>query len=115
MLILGIPLIKKQSGARSRWCVVVGLICILCLLFPVISMTDDLHNSPAVIENKKLKTLAIAGQVIAALLSHVSLQAPSLAALGIQVCEKLLLPIAALLTFDLHRRPPPAFSVFPFV
>ncbi len=115
LLVLGIPLIRSQSGARSRWCVAIGLVCILCLLFPVISMTDDLHNTPAVIENKKLKTLVAVGHVIAALLTRVSLQAPSLAALGVQGCEKLLLPIAALLTFDLSRRPPPMFLSSLFV
>lgn len=78
-------------------------------------MTDDLHNTPAVIENKKLKTLAAVGHVIAALLTRVSLQAPSLAALGVQGGEKLLLPIAALLTFDLSRRPPPMFLSSLFV
>ena len=88
----------------------IGLVCILCLLFPVISMTDDLHNTPAVVENKKFKTLAIVGHVITALLTRVSLQAPSLAALGVQDWEKLLLPMTALLTFDLSRRPPPSFS-----
>lgn len=87
----------------------IGLVCILCLLFPVISMTDDLHNTPAVIENKKLKTLVIAGHVIAALISRISLQSPSLAVMAVQDREEMLLPITALLTFDLNRRPPPVF------
>ncbi len=34
---------RKQPDATRLWVVVTAVVCIMVLLFPVISMTDDLH------------------------------------------------------------------------
>ncbi|HEV2961079.1 MAG TPA: hypothetical protein VG649_04575 [Candidatus Angelobacter sp.] len=115
LLVLGIPLILSQRLACSRWSAAVALVCILCLLFPVISMTDDLHNTPAVVENKKLKKLVVAAHVLAALLSSFLFQAPEPVAVAAKDRDELCFPIAVMFTLDLSRRPPPALRASLFV
>lgn len=107
LLVLGIPLIRQKGIAPSHWVAVMALVCVLCLLFPVISMTDDLHNTPAVVENKKLKNLMAAAHALVALLSRFSFQLPNPVVVAVRNRESLHFPIETLLTFDLNRRPPP--------
>ncbi|HEV3036764.1 MAG TPA: hypothetical protein VHA33_03160 [Candidatus Angelobacter sp.] len=108
LLVLGIPLIRRKGIVHSRWVVIMALVCVLCLLFPVISMTDDLHNTPAVVENKKLKNLVAAAHALVALLFRFSFQLPNPVAVAVRNCETLCFPVETLFTFDLNRRPPPA-------
>jgi hypothetical protein len=115
LLVLGIPLIRNQGIARSRWIAAVALVCILCLLFPVISMTDDLHNVPAVVENKKLKKLGGAAPALAALLFSFSFRAPKPVAVAAKERENQCVPVATMFTLDLNRRPPPAYRASLFV
>jgi hypothetical protein len=116
LLIWGIPFVKKQGIARRRLVAAMALVCVLCLLFPVISMTDDLHNTPAVVENKEMKKLVVVGQVLAALLSWFSLQAMlKPVAIGENNCEDLFFPAQPLFTLDLSNRPPPISRAWLFV
>src|SRR5215472_9909155 len=66
-----------QQGWR-RGATVVALLCLICLLFPVISATDDLNNAgPAMLETSKLKRLLPSLQMAVALL-HWLIAQPSL-------------------------------------
>jgi hypothetical protein len=115
LLVLGIPLIRKQGVARSRLVAAMALVCVLCLLFPVISMTDDLHNTPAVVENKKLKKLVVAAHTLVALLSRFSFQVSKPVAVAARNFENLFFSAQAMFTLDLSRRPPPASRASLFV
>ena len=94
---------------RNRAATVLTLLCVVCLLFPVISVTDDLSNGPAVSESSKLKKIIPSIHVVVALLSRVVLQADqektwSARALHLNFGP----PPEELLTFQLNRRPPPS-------
>jgi hypothetical protein len=115
LLVLGIPLIRKQGIGRNQLIAAMALVCVLCLLFPVISMTDDLHNTPAVVENKKLKKLVVAAHALAALLSRFSFQVSKPVVVAATNPENLPFPAQALFTLDLSRRPPPASHACLFV
>lgn len=45
------------TGRQNTAIAVVALACVICILFPVISMTDDLNASPADPETVKLAVL----------------------------------------------------------
>ena len=85
------------------------LACVVCLLFPVISMTDDLNSSPALVEATKLKKLLFSAQVVIGLFSPVLNYSPP---------ERMWCRLAfeqhqdkiqqEFLSFDLNRRPPPS-------
>jgi hypothetical protein len=94
---------------RNRTATVLTLLCVVCLLFPVISVTDDLNNSPAVSEGSKLKKAILTVQLVVALLNRVVLhtdQEKSWSALALRLdCPRI---SEDLLTFQLHRRPPPS-------
>lgn len=115
LLVLGIPLIRNQGVARTQLIGAMALVCVLCLLFPIISMTDDLHNAPAVVENKKLKKMVVAAHALAALISSFPVQAPRPVAVAARDRENPGLSVATMFTLDLNRRPPPAFSAPLFV
>jgi len=103
--------LKWSSGTRrlSRAAVFMTLACVVCLLFPVISMTDDLNSSPALVEATKLKKLLFSAQVVIGLFSPV---------LNYSSPERMWCRLAfeqhqdkiqqAFLSFDLNRRPPPS-------
>jgi hypothetical protein len=115
LLIWAVPFVKKQGIARSRLIAAMALICVLCLLFPVISMTDDLHNTPAVVESKELRKLVIANHAFTALLWWFSLQVLfKPVAVPAENQEKQSLPTLRIFTVDLGRRPPP-FAAHLFV
>lgn len=48
----------NQGKAQSFSIACIALVCIVCLLFPVVSMTDDLNSSVAMPEASKLRRLA---------------------------------------------------------
>jgi hypothetical protein len=100
----------RLSGTqRDRRLILLSLLCVAGLLFPVISMTDDLNSSPALPEASKLKRIGLSTQVAVALLSRIVLQAVhdrTWTAMVLQVDSRA--PLRELLTFQLNRRPPPS-------
>jgi hypothetical protein len=95
----------------SRGMTAIALVCLICLLFPVISMTDDLYSGPALLEPNKLKKLVQSAHAVLTLLPWNVLQAPqenNWAALDRQPDVRL--PLQRVFSFSLSRRPPPAQS-----
>ena len=103
----------SRSGADvRRGIAAIALICLVCLLFPVISATDDLHDSgPALLETNKLKRLAPSAPAVLTLLPWLALHPPqeSHRALLSRPAD-VRLPSLEALPFDLYRRPPPSQS-----
>ena len=112
LLMVGGRQVSLASEDRRRSIATVALVCLVCLLFPVISVTDDLHDSgPALLETNKLKRLAPSTPAALALVPGLSLRPPQenrLAALGRPADVRP--PSQEVLPFDLYRRPPPAQS-----
>lgn len=98
---------RTQEGWR-RGATVVALLCLICLLFPVISATDDLNNAgPAMLETSKLKRLLPSLQMAVALLPRLIAQPPLEEKwLALRQPEPLL-SLQEVFSFELHRRPPP--------
>lgn len=94
---------------RSRGLIVLTLVCVVCLLFPVISATDDLNSSPAISEGSKLKRAILSVQVVVALLSRIVLQTSQEKILSARALQPdFAPPPEELFTFQLNRRPPPS-------
>jgi hypothetical protein len=112
LIICGIH-VARAGKDRSRGMAAVALVCLICFLFPVISMTDDLNSSgPALLEPSKLKRILLYAPAIVTLLSWIALQMPQ--ENGWAVLERQRdagLPLQEILTFSLSRRPPPARPV----
>ena len=100
------PEARKRSAALLAW------LCVAAVLFPVISMSDDMTGIPAVVEGGKLKSLSWSDQVVVALLQWVLVQNPHEHA-SLAVSSELGRHRGSqeLLTFQLLRRPPPALSL----
>jgi hypothetical protein len=99
----------RAGQDRSRGMAAIALVCLICLLFPVISMTDDLYSGPALLEPNKLKQLVQSAHCVLTLLPWNVLQAPqenNWAALDRQ--PDVGLPLQEAFSFSLSRRPPPA-------
>ena len=91
-----------------------AMVCVLCLLFPVISMSDDLQDNPALLEGTKLNKLIAAGPAVMALLPLLALQAPLESAVWTATSsETLNFRLQRLFTTDLSRRPPPSILSAP--
>ena len=100
------PEARKRSAALLAW------LCVAAVLFPVISMTDDMTSTAAVAEGGKLKSLFWSDQVVAALLQWVLVQSPhehSSLAVSLELDRHR--AARELLTFQLLRRPPPVSSL----
>ena len=109
LLIVSGPLLKKPAAGRARGVTVVALVCLMCLLFPAISITDDLQDNPALVEVTKLKKLVCAGPAVVALLPLIALHVPPSPAIWTANSpEELSFPLQRLFTTDLSRRPPPS-------
>jgi hypothetical protein len=103
-----------RSGAdRSRGMAAVAVVCLICFLFPVISITDDLSSAaPALLEPSKLKKLMPSTQAILTLLPWLMLQKPQEIKWAVPDRQQdVRLPSQHILTFSLSRRPPPALLV----
>ena len=99
---------SEQRSQRRCAAMVMALVCVACLLFPVVSMTDDLNSSPALPEATKIKNL-LALQLVIGLLSFVQLYtAPALLCMGSAFEQTHKRAQQQFLSFDLSRRPPPA-------
>ncbi len=108
LIALGVPAARANKD-RSRLTAAIALVCLICLLFPVISMTDDLNCSgPALVETNKLKRLAASGPAI---LISVSLPAAPINVerrwVSAELTAALLPPLSDAFAFKLSRRPPP--------
>lgn len=53
-----------------------ALACVICLLFPVISMTDDLNSAPAVFETCNAEKFALTAATAVALLASLPVAPP---------------------------------------
>jgi hypothetical protein len=101
-----------RAQGLQRGATVVALVCLICLLFPVISATDDLNNAgPAMLEPSKLKRLLPSLQMAVALLPWLIVLPPREGKwLALRQPEPLLL-LQESFSFELHRRPPPRSCV----
>lgn len=112
LVICGIH-VARAGEDRSRYLAAVALVCLVCFLFPVISMTDDLNSSgPAMLEPSKLKKILPYAPALVTLLPWIALQMPQencWAALERQ--RDAGPPLQETLTFSLSRRPPPVRPV----
>jgi hypothetical protein len=91
-----------------RGATVIALLCLICLLFPVISATDDLNNAgPAMLEPSKLKRLLPSLQIAVALLPWLTAQPPVEKKWMALSQPEPLLRLQESFSFELHRRPPP--------
>jgi len=99
------------APAQQRWrrgATLIALVCLICLLFPVISATDDLANGgPAMLEPSKLKRLLPSLQMAVALLPRLLVQAPLENKWLASGQPDPLLPLQEIFSFELNRRPPP--------
>ena len=101
--------IAAKGDARSIFVAGLALLCMVCLLFPVISMTDDLNSTLALPEATKLKRLLGSGQLAVQLFSAALIYSPPARTWATLVWTHKQTPLCqAYLSFDLSRRPPPA-------
>jgi hypothetical protein len=98
-----------RVNARKSGVALLALLCVICILFPVISMTDDLNASPAEPETVKSQ-LAMATPFLLTGILWLLVYDPNASAFHheIQVQEDFGPPTHAFLSFFLTRRPPPA-------
>ncbi|HLY98150.1 MAG TPA: hypothetical protein VKT33_03700 [Candidatus Angelobacter sp.] len=103
------PSLKKPAAGRTRGAALVAMLCILFLLFPVISISDDLNADPAILEATKFKNFLVLIQLLAALVAGVVVLAlPSSRVLWARRTEKSVVPMLGVFAADLFRRPPPS-------
>jgi hypothetical protein len=97
-----------RAGARRSGIALLALLCVICILFPVVSMTDDLNASPADPETVKSK-LALLPPFLMNSGSWMLVYDPSASAFrhGIESQEDFGPPAHVFLSFFLTRRPPP--------
>lgn len=96
---------------RRRVVAAAALVCLMCLLFPVISATDDVNAAgPALVETNKFKQLAGCAPDALVLLHWSPVTIPQeetrWAATGWPAT--FVRPLANAFSFPLHRRPPPS-------
>jgi hypothetical protein len=112
LLLIGCRQVSLAPADRSRTIAAVALVCLVCLLFPVISATDDLHDTgPALLETNKLKRLAPSSPAALTILPWLALRPPQEnRQASLSQPADVTLPLLEVLPFHLHRRPPPAQS-----
>jgi high-affinity Fe2+/Pb2+ permease len=109
-LFFGWYLVRK-NGEQNFVIACVALICVVCLLFPVVSMTDDLNSSPAMPEATKFKKIFLSAQVVIHLFSSVLIRpAQERTWASLIFGNEGKPPSQDCLSFDLSRRPPPQFQ-----
>ncbi len=100
---------RAKDETQSLVIACVALACVVCLLFPVVSMTDDLNSSPAMPEATKFKRPLSSNQVVIHEFSFVV--RPQERTWAVLALEQEQEPAQQeLLSFDLNMRPPPAFE-----
>jgi hypothetical protein len=97
-----------RAGARRSGVALLALLCVICILFPIISMTDDLNTSPAEPETVKSR-LALLPHFLMSSGSWMLVYDPNASAFRhqIEVQDDFGPPSHAFLSFFLMRRPPP--------
>lgn len=85
-----------------------ALLCVICILFPIVSMTDDLNTSPAEPETAKSK-LALLPHFLTTSGSWTMVYDPNASVFhhAVEAHEDFAPPAHAFLSFLLTRRPPP--------
>jgi len=48
-----LPQLRASAAGRRKWQSLIGLVCVLALLFPAISLTDDLHPTEFALADTK--------------------------------------------------------------
>ena len=111
LLVCGIHVLRGGAD-RGRAAAAVTLLCLVCMLFPVISATDDINAaSPALVETNKLKRFAAWMPVLLALPAWPGLQVPVATYwAGVDPASNFLPPLSDAFAFKLSRRPPPSHS-----
>lgn len=102
--------IAAKGDSRKILAACIALACMVCLLFPVISMTDDLNSTLALPEATKFKRLLASGQLAVQLFSLALIYAPARTWATLTQTHKQRPLSQAFLSFDLSRRPPPSFQ-----
>jgi hypothetical protein len=112
-LLLGARRADRRSPAGLRAFAFVALICVL---FPIISITDDLNSAPALVETRQSPELRSQNQhssgpagVLPALLAVHELTLKPQQQESISAANTIFLP--ELFAFNQSRRPPPTVSV----
>jgi hypothetical protein len=106
----GIHLLREGAD-RRRAAAAVAVLCLVCLLFPVISATDDINAaSPALVETNKLKWLAAWIPAVLTLLDWPALLSPTENRWATIDVIPILAPLSEAFAFQLNRRPPPSLS-----
>lgn len=110
LLFWAMPRLARADARRSA-ITLLALLCIICILFPIVSMTDDLNASPAEPETVKSKMAVLADFLVtsgawtlvydphASAFSHEAETQPEFSP-----------PMHAFLSFFQTRRPPPQFA-----
>ena len=108
LLICGIH-VARGGEDRRRSAAAVALLCLVCLLFPVISATDDINAGPALlVETNKSKRLAADAPAAMTLPSWPAVELPDGARwASFDRTSTLLPPSAHAFSYQLNRRPPP--------
>jgi len=99
----------SRADVRRTATALVALLCVICILFPIISMTDDLNASPAEPETAK-SILALLPHSLMASGSWTLVYDPHATVFQheVEAHEAFAPPAHQFLSFLLTRRPPPA-------
>lgn len=97
-----------RAGARKSGIALLALLCVICILFPVVSMTDDLNASPAEPETVKSQLAMVTPFLLTSGL-WMLVYDPNASVFHheVEAQEAFAPPAHAFLSFFLTRRPPP--------
>ena len=100
-----------HADARRRATALLALLCVICILFPIVSMTDDLNASPAEPETAKSK-LALLPHFLMTSSLWTLVYDPNASVFQheVEIQQVFSPPAHAFLSFLLTRRPPPALA-----
>jgi hypothetical protein len=98
-----------RAGARRSGIALLALLCVICILFPVVSMTDDLNASPAEPETVKSQLAMVTPFLLTSGL-WMLVYDPNASVFHheVEAQEAFAPPAHAFLSFFLTRRPPPS-------
>ena len=98
-----------HAGMRRTSTTLLALLCVICILFPIVSMTDDLNASPAEPETAKSQ-LALLPHFLMSSGSWTLVYDPHATVFQheVEAQEDFAPPVHAFLSFLLTRRPPPS-------
>jgi hypothetical protein len=100
-----------RVDVRRTAIALLALVCVICILFPIVSMTDDLNASPAEPETAKSKLALLPHFLMSSgLWTLVYDPNASVSHHEIAAQEDFAPPAHVFLSFLLTRRPPPAHS-----